>query len=160
VVVLGGWHASPPKDEADLTEVPADLLDLLLGFRVYCITLELIAQLNASATVGDYLANNTALARWIEKHRKWFGFLATQPEDTDAIKRTAAQAIEEFPILIHNLLLTMPKRVFVFSPLPEDTSAGWRGLYEFGDAYRRLPAHIITELGDYFFEIHIPTAGS
>ena len=160
IVIFGGWHASPPEDANDLTEPPKDLLDLLADFRVYSITLELIARLNASGTVGDYCKRNAEFKGWIERHRARFGFLATQPDDIEAIERVAKQAVDEFPPLIHNLLLTLACRVFVFLPLPGDASAGWRSLYEFGDAYRRLPRHIINEFGDYFFEVSIPSAGA
>jgi len=157
IVIFGGWHASPPEDTNDLTEPPKDLLDLLADFRVYSITLELIAWLNASGTVGDYCKRNAEFKAWIEQHRARFGFLATKPDD---IEQVAKQAVDELPPLIHNLLVNLESRVFVFLPLPDDTSAGWRGLYEFGDAYRRLPRHIINEFGDYFFEVSIPSAAA
>jgi hypothetical protein len=167
VVIFGlRCNGQQSVDLSMLTEPPKELLDVLGDFRVYAITLELVADLNDAAKKGvqcEYDKRYLRFLEWLETHRRYFPFLSDAPvhkiANAEVIAITIAkQAVDELPPLILNLLVNLESSVFVFLPTLEDPAAGWRGFFEFANAYSRLPASTIRRFEDYLFEARSPSS--
>jgi hypothetical protein len=137
------------------------LIALVVSYGVHAITLELAARLKTSSTVDEYKTRDGQFKEWLKNHPQDYPLLhhlADDIKDPEAVAMPIAkQFVDDQPPLIHNLLVNLTNRVFVFPPTSDTTAAGWRSFFEFADGYSRLPVSVINDLGNYLFEARIPS---
>jgi len=167
LVVFGyRWTGGQSVDLSQSVE-HEKLIALVVSYGVHAYTLELAAKLDVAGRAGnqaEYNRLSRLLLKWLKDHPQDYQLLHHYADDIKDFEAVAVPIAKEFVggiPCIHNLLVNLENRVFVFQPSLEGPAAGWREFFDFADGFSRFPLPIINDLGGYFFEARLPsTSGS